>query len=187
MNQKLPLSVLSFSERGEALTHESCDSMNAPTGETPPSAVFAAFLATNSGAQRVGAALKNGAEVAIQFCDQRGEWRIYAAESGEAHFEQGKATDPDFELYMPTAAVCALAARTEADVGELGITFFEHISSKDPARRIGVKIHSGIVKLTRRGWLGVLALGGPKVMMWMAGKGLRGRGAIANALSRFKG
>jgi hypothetical protein len=50
-----------------------------------------------------------------------------------------------------------------------------------------VKVHSGIVKLTRRGWLGVLSLGGPKLVMWMTGKGLRGPGAIANALSRLKG
>ncbi len=59
--------------------------------------------------------------------------------------------------------------------------------AKDPTRRIGVKLRSGIVKLTKRGWLSVLAMGGPKLMMWMAGRGLRGPGAIANALSRLKG
>ncbi len=95
--------------------------------------------------------------------------------------------DPDFELYLSATAVTAITGRTDADVGEIGIVFFEHIAAREPARKVGVKIHSGIVKLTRRGWLGVLALGGPKLVMWMAGKGLRGPGAIANALSRLKG
>ncbi len=160
--------------------------MNVPPAETTPSAVLAAFIATNSGAQRVSEALNSGAEVAIRFVDQPGDWRLYIPESGKACFEQAKATDPDFELYMPTAAVNAIAVQTKADVGELGIAFFEHIVAREPTRQIGVKVHSGFVKLTRRGWLGVLALGGPKVMMWMAGKGLRGPGAIANALGRLR-
>ena len=37
-----------------------------------------------------------------------------------------------------------------------------------------------------RGWLGVLAAGGPKVIGWMAQKGLKGPGAVASALSRLK-
>ena len=37
-----------------------------------------------------------------------------------------------------------------------------------------------------RGWLGVLAAGGPKVIGWMAQKGLKGPSAVASALSRLK-
>jgi hypothetical protein len=165
---------------------QSCDSL-APPAEATPSAALAAFLVANPGAQRVGSALKSGAEVAIRFVDQPGDWRIHVAESGKASFELAKATDPDFELYLPTAAVRTITAHTDADVSALGIAFLEHIATKEPARHIGVRIHSGIVKLTRRGWFGVLTLGGPTVVMWMAGKGLRGRGAVVNALSRLKG
>lgn len=159
----------------------------APPAETTPSDALGAFLATNLGAQRVGAAMKNGAEVAVQFVDLPGDWRIHVTESGKPVLEQVKATDPDFELYVPTAAVTAITAHTDADVGELAIAFLEHIVAKEPARQIGVKMHSGIIKLTRRGWFGVLALGGPKVVRWMAGRGMRGRGAIVNALNRLKG
>jgi hypothetical protein len=169
------------------LTLSSRDSMNAPTAEITPSAMLAAFIATNPGAQRVAAALKSGAEVAIRFVDQPGDWRLHVADSGKACFEQVLATDPDFELYLPVAAVNAITSHTDADVGEIGIVFFEHIVAREPARQIGVATHSGIVKLTRRGWLGVLALGGPKLVKWMAGKGLRGTGSIANVLSRLKG
>jgi len=37
-----------------------------------------------------------------------------------------------------------------------------------------------------RGWLGVVAQGGGKVMGWMATKGLKGPSAIGAAISRFK-
>ena len=57
---------------------------------------------------------------------------------------------------------------------------------QDENEKIRVKLHSGLVRLTMRGWLGVLAAGGPKVIGWMAQKGLKGPGAVASALSRLK-
>ncbi|HVI23687.1 MAG TPA: AAA family ATPase, partial [Myxococcales bacterium] len=72
------------------------------------------------------------------------------------------------------------------DVGDLGITFFQHIVAKDPAEKIQVKLHAGLLKLTMHGWLGVLAAGGPKVIGWMAQKGLKGPSAVAAAVSRLK-
>jgi hypothetical protein len=71
-------------------------------------------------------------------------------------------------------------------VGELGILFFQHIVAEDPQAKIRVKLHSGLMKLTMRGWLGVMAAGGGKVMGWLAMKGLRGPSAIASALSRLR-
>lgn len=152
-----------------------------------PSETLLAFLSRNAGARRVAVALRRGAEVAIRFVDEPGDWRLHVPESGRAHFETGKAGDPDFELIVPTAALDALVSQPDdADVGDLGIAFFEHVAAKDPARRIGLQVHSGLLKLTRRGWFGVLSLGGRKVAMWMAGKGLRGGGSIASALGRFR-
>src|SRR5919201_161795 len=73
-----------------------------------------------------------------------------------------------------------------ADVGDLGILFFQHIVAQDPQRKIGVKLHSGLIKLTMRGWVGVMMSGGGKVIGWLASKGLKGPSAIAHALSRLK-
>jgi hypothetical protein len=87
---------------------------------------------------------------------------------------------------MTPGAVAAIAAQPNADVGDLGILFFQHILSTDPNDKINVKLHSGLLKLTMRGWLGVVAKGGGKVMGWMASKGLRGPSAIASALSKLK-
>jgi hypothetical protein len=157
------------------------------TDESSTDQVLSEFLHSNAGAQRAAAALKSGAEVAIRFTNIPGDWRICVDDAGKLSFEPTKATDPDFELYLPPAAVQEISDRADADIGELGVTFFERIVTKEPHRRIGIKVHSGFVKLTRRGWLGVLALGGTKVMSWIAGRGLRGPGAVATALGRLKG
>jgi len=82
--------------------------------------------------------------------------------------------------------VTALAAQPNADVGDLGILFFQHIVSRDEASKIRVKLHSGLIKLTMRGWVSVMMSGGAKVIGWLAQKGLKGPSAIASALSRLK-
>ena len=105
---------------------------------------------------------------------------------GKPRFLDGKAKDRDFELTMAPGGVTAIAAQPNADVGDLGILFFQHIVAKDPQSKIHVKLHSGLLKLTMRGWLGVMAAGGGKVMGWLAMKGLRGPAAIASAVSRLR-
>ena len=92
----------------------------------------------------------------------------------------------DFDLTLAPGAVGAITARPDADVGDLGILFFQHIVAKDENEKIRVKLHSGLMRLTMRGWLSVLAAGGPKVISWMAHKGLKGPSAVASALSRLK-
>jgi hypothetical protein len=144
------------------------------------------FLLSSPGARLAAASLRTGAEVAITFTNLPGDWRILNNEAGEIAFEPIKASDPDFELRLPPKAVASICSRLDADVGDLGIAFFEHIKAREQELKIHVKVHSGLIKLTRRGWLGVVAKGGSKVVSWMAQKGLRGPGAIATALSKLK-
>jgi len=143
------------------------------------------FFETSAAGKRAASSLKKGATVGVRFTDVSGDFRFYA-QDGQPHFDAGRANDPDFELTLAPGAVRAITAKPEADVGELGITFFQHILAKDPAEKIQVKLHAGLLKLTMHGWLGVLAAGGPKVMGWMAQKGLKGPSAVASALSRLK-
>ncbi len=144
------------------------------------------FLSNSTACRVAAGSLKAGAEVAITFTDVEGDWRLVRSAPGLITLEAGKAKDPDFELRIPPRAGHAIYSRPDSDVGELGVTFFEHIVSKDPDEKIHVNLRSGLLKLTGRGWLGLLAHGGPTVMMWLARKGLRGPGAIATALSRLK-
>jgi hypothetical protein len=143
------------------------------------------FFETSEASRRAASSLKRAAEVGVRFTDVPGEFRFHAVD-GRPAFESGKAMDPDFELTLAPGAVAAITAQPNADVGQLGILFFQHIIAKDESAKIRVKLHSGLVRLTMRGWLGVLAAGGPKVIGWMAQKGLKGPGAVASALSRLR-
>ena len=143
------------------------------------------FFATSEASRRAASSLKKAAEVGVRFTDVPGDFRFHSVE-GKPVFESGKAMDPDFDLTLAPGAVAAITAQPNADVGELGILFFQHILAKDENEKIRVKLHSGLLRLTMRGWLGVLAAGGPKVVGWMAQKGLKGPSAVASALSRLK-
>ena len=143
------------------------------------------FFETSEAGRRAASSLKKAASVAVRFTDVAGDFRFHA-ENGKPRFEIGKAEEPDFDLTLAPGAVRDICSKPGADVGELGITFFQHIVAKEPEQKISVKLHSGLIKLTMRGWLGVLAAGGPKVVGWMAQKGLRGPSAVASALSRLK-
>ena len=144
------------------------------------------FLLNSSGARLAASSLRTGAEVGITFTNIAGDWRIFSNDAGGIAFEPGKAVDPDFELRIPPRAVNSICSRLDADVGDLGVAFFEHIRAREPDLKIDATVHSGLLKLTRRGWLGVIARGGSKVVVWMGQKGLRGPGAIATALGRLK-
>lgn len=143
------------------------------------------FFETSEAGRRAASSLKKAASVGVRFTDVPGDYR-FRAEEGKPRFEAGKAEEPDFDLTLAPGAVRDICSKPGADVGELGITFFQHIVAKEPEQKISVKLHSGLIKLTMRGWLGVLAAGGPKVVGWMAQKGLRGPSAVASALSRLK-
>jgi len=151
----------------------------------PSNIVLQRFFETSESARRAAAHLKPAAEVGVRFTDVPGDFRFTVVE-GKPRFFDGAAKDPDFELTMSPGAVTALAAQPNADVGDLGILFFQHIVSRDEASKIRVKLHSGLIKLTMRGWVSVMMSGGAKVIGWLAQKGLKGPSAIASALSRLK-
>jgi hypothetical protein len=148
-------------------------------------ALLRRFFETSEAGRRAASSLKKGATVTVRFTDVPGDFRFYAMD-GKPRFDAGNAKDADFELTLAPGAVRAITDKPESDVGDLGITFFQHMVAKDPAEKIQVKLHAGLLKLTMHGWLGVLAAGGPKVIGWMAQKGLKGPSAVASALSRLK-
>jgi hypothetical protein len=149
-------------------------------------AMLARFVLVSPAARKAASLLREGAEVAVAFTDVAGEWR-FCVNAGNPAIESGKAQDPDFELYLTAGAVRSICSMPDADLGELGIAFFEHIVSRDPDHKIRVRPYSGLIKLTRRGWLSLLARGGPKLAIWMARKGLRSPGDVVAALTRLKG
>jgi hypothetical protein len=151
----------------------------------PSNVVLRRFFETSESARRAASHLKAPAEVGVRFTDVAGDYRFTLVD-GKPRFLDGRALDPDFELTMAPGAVTAIASKPDADLGDLGILFFQHIIARDPQSKIGVKLHSGLLKLTKRGWIGVMMSGGAKVIGWLASKGVKGPTAIANALSRLR-
>ena len=151
----------------------------------PSNLVLQRFFESSESARKASAHLKKAAEVGVRFTDVPGDFHFKLID-GRPRFISGAPADPDFDLTLAPGAVAAIAAQPNADVGDLGILFFQHIVAQDPQARIRVKLHSGLLKLTMRGWLGVMAAGGGKVMGWLAMKGLKGPSGIASALSRLK-
>jgi hypothetical protein len=147
----------------------------------PSNLVLQKFFETSEAARRASNSLKKAAAVGVRFTDVPGDFHFKLID-GKPRFTEGKADDPDFELTMGPAAVTAIAEKPDSDVGDLGILFFQRILAKD----IQVKLHSGLIKLTMRGWLGVMSQGGGKVIGWMASKGLKGPSAIGHALAKLK-
>jgi hypothetical protein len=153
---------------------------------TPSDAALTEFFRESPAAAAAAKHLRSGAEVGVTFTDVPGNWRFHAP-SGKPALETGAPLAPDFELRLGPGAVRDLCAHPKADIGDLGILFFEHIVTRQPENQIRVKLHSGLVKLTMRGWLTVMAQGGPKVVRWLAHKGLSGPSAVASALIKLKG
>jgi hypothetical protein len=147
--------------------------------------LLAGFLQSSAAAVSAAAPLRGGAEVGVTFTDVAGDWRFHVSD-GRPLLERGRPVDPDFDLRLAPGAVRALCSRADANIVDLGITFFEHIVSREPERQIRVTLHGGLVTLAKHGWLGVLARGGPALVRWMAQKGLEGPGAIAGALTKLK-
>jgi len=159
--------------------------MESQESAEPSNVVLQRFFEKSESARRASAHLKRAAEVGVRFTDVPGDFHFKLVD-GKPRFMNGAPQDPDFDLTLAPGAVSAIAAQPDADVGDLGILFFQHIVARDPQAKINVKLHSGLVKLTMRGWLGVMAAGGGKVMGWLAKKGLRGPSAIASAISRLR-
>jgi hypothetical protein len=159
--------------------------MESQQSAEPSNVVLQRFFESSESARRASSHLKKAAEVGVRFTDVPGDFHFKLVD-GKPRFMNGAPQDPDFDLTLAPGAVSAIAAQPDADVGDLGILFFQHIVARDPQAKINVKLHSGLIKLTMRGWLGVMAAGGGKVMGWLAKKGLKGPSAVASAISRLR-
>lgn len=151
----------------------------------PSDVALTKFFSASAAARTAAASLGRAAEVGVTFTDVPGSFRFFS-DGGKPVLAPGAAKDPDFYLTLAPGAVTAICGRADAEIGDLGILFFQHMVAQGPEQKIRVKLHSGLMRLTLRGWLSVLAHGGPRVVGWLAQKGLKGPGAVAAAISRLK-
>ncbi len=108
----------------------------------------------------------------------------FAMSGGAPLLTAGEPSDPDFTLRLPAGAVTRLCANPAAGVGELGLLFFSLVLERDPALHVGVRVHASTARLVSGGYLAVLALGGPRVALWLLRRGLAEPRAVIERLRR---
>jgi hypothetical protein len=141
--------------------------------------LFAAHPAWRTAARR----LSRDATSAVYFSQRPGEaWRLERHRDG-SRLVAGAAPDPDLVFRFTPAAVERLAA-VSGGVGEFAVTLFELMTSRDPEVRIDLRIAAGFARLVRRGYLGVLAAGGPQVLAFGASHGVRSLTALRRFVSQ---
>jgi len=106
----------------------------------------------------------------------------FALEGGRPGVWEGAPADPDFTLAIPAGAVERLAAGQSDDVGEMGVAFLQLLLERDPSLHVGVRIQASTARLLSHGYLGVLALGGFRVGLWLLRKGFADPRAVIERL-----
>jgi len=128
--------------------------------------------------------LREGVQIAIYLDDQG---PVCLTKKNKAMTVETTApAKPDMTFWVPAPAVATLTSLTTEDVGEIGVEILKLMAHDDAAHRISAKVHIGTFDLLRHGYLGVLPLGGPAVMKFLASKGLTGVGKIKDAISKLK-
>ena len=142
---------------------------------------LASFFAEAPAAARAVRPLSPSARIGLEL--DEGPARFEVA-SGRPALATGAPADPDFTLRLPAEAVARLCAHPGAGVGELGVLFFSLARSKDPALRIGIRLGASTGRLLANGYLTVLAVGGPRLALWLLRRGLADPRA---AIERLRG
>lgn len=129
--------------------------------------------------------LRDGVEIALYLEDQGPVTLV--KQNGQAlvlnHAPQKK---PDMTFHIPCEAAKTLSGLSTDDVGEVGVEILKLMAHSDPAHRVTAKVHIGAFDLLRNGYLGVIPLGGPTVMKFLASKGFNNIGKIRDAISRMR-
>jgi hypothetical protein len=121
---------------------------------------------------RAAAKLEPAATSAVFFAHRPGEpWRLERIE-GVTRLLPGAAADPDFVFCFPPRAIERLAG-VEGDIGSFAVELFQLITESDPELRVGFRVAVPFPRLVRRGYLGLLAAGGWRVLAFGASHGVR--------------
>lgn len=145
--------------------------------------LFRSHPAWVAAAARLDASASSG----VFFTHRPGEpWRLERRD-GVTCLLPGEAADPDFVFCFSPRAVERLAA-VDGGVGDFAVELFRLIIETDPELRVGFRIAVPYARLVRRGYLGLLAAGGWRVLAFGATHGVRSiaqlRGLVETLMHR---
>jgi hypothetical protein len=129
--------------------------------------------------------VQEGASSRVFFSHRPGErWQL-VQERGCARLRRGDAPDPDFVFRFTPPAVSRLAA-LEGSVGDFAVELFDLMSTRDETLRVDFRIAAPFSRLVRRGYLGVLAAGGLRVLAYGARRGVRTLAQLRRLVERAR-
>lgn len=130
------------------------------------------------------APLKKGVEMAVHI-DGGQAVTLARTDEGAVVLERIPAS-PDLTLLLPSSAIETLSQTATEDVGELGVEILKLMSHAERDKKIHVKVHIGLLEFVFHGYLGILPLGGPTVMKFLASKGFTSIGKIREAIANLR-
>jgi len=146
-------------------------------------AVLSAFFAAAPAVARAARPLSRAARVGLELDEGPAAFSML---DGAPVLAGGAPSDPDFTLRLPGAAVARLCADPAAGVGELGVRLFALVLEREPSLHVGVRVQAPASRLLANGYLAVLALGGPRVALWLLRRGLADPVAVIERLRRHR-
>ena len=141
------------------------------------------FLENRPVCRKASAPLKPHASVRVLFSDHEDVYTFRRTQDGP-RLEPGIPERPDFSLRMQPAMIDRLCRMVSDDIGEFGGILLGEGISGEPELRLSGTIHTGFFDLFRKGYFGILRLGGWKVMKVLAAKGVTGIGAIREKINK---
>ena len=129
--------------------------------------------------------LRKGTQVGLRIHGDDQEYHFVRTPEG-ASIQTGPGQATDFDLVLGAKAVEAICQTQGEGVGDFGVSFFRCLLKDSDDQRVQVKLHAGLIALTRNGYLKVLAMGGPKVLGFLSKEGYIGPRGIAKAIRRLR-
>ena len=135
--------------------------------------------------QKATRPLKNGIEIGVYI--DGSEPLTLTKQKGTITLVHQPPQKADMSFWIGKQGVKTLVSTQTEDIGEIGVAIIKLMLSSDPETRLRSQVHIGTLQLITHGYLGVLPLGGPTVMKFLASKGFSNISKIKEAISQLRG
>lgn len=104
---------------------------------------------------------------------------------GKIDFRTDDSKDGDIEIAIPVEMALEVVEKNPATAQDIIMFFVQSYFSEKYNGKIGIKIKIGLVKLTTKGYMNVIPIGGRTLLGFLKERGFGSMGAITKALKRF--
>jgi|GEM_PF-7128198 len=129
--------------------------------------------------------LKNGAAIGLTIQGEDEPLHFIMQGKDPAVSYGACAVPTDIDLLFTPGAIRRLSEQETDSIGDMGLLFLQLMASHDPEYDIVIKsINAGFLSFARKGYFSVVAAAGPKVLGFLAKKGLGNPAGLKRAIDR---